>query len=71
LFVCKNCLHHFENIDRTAETLTLIVDNYIAGLVQRVINIDDHEQAIDNLLKQYKRDNFINQIIEENKDMSI
>ena len=37
----------------------------------RVINIDDHEQAIDNLLKQYKRDNFINQIIEENKDMSI
>ena len=67
----KNCLHHFENIDRTAETLTLIVDNYIAGLVQRVINIDDHEQAIDNLLKQYKRDNFINQIIEENKDVSI
>lgn len=67
----KNCLHQFENIDRTAETLTLIVDNYIAGLVQRVININDHEQAIDNLLKQYKRDNFINQIIEENKDVSI
>jgi len=64
----KNCLEHFEHIDRTVETLTLIVDNYVAGLVQQVRDIGDHEQAIDNLIKQYKREETINQIFEENKD---
>jgi len=64
----KDCLQHFEYIDRTSETLTLIVDNYVAGLVQRVRDIEDHEQAIDGLLKQYKREESINQIFEENKD---
>lgn len=65
----KDCLEHFEHIDRTSETLTLIVDNYIAGLVQRVRDIEDHEQAIEGLLKQYKREETINQIFEENKDV--
>jgi len=64
----KNCLEHFEHIDRTVETLTLIVDNYVAGLVQRVRDVEDHEQAIDVLLKQWKREETINQIFEENKD---
>jgi len=64
----KDCLQHFEHIDRTSETLTLIVDNYIAGLVQKVINIDNHEQAIEGLLKQQKREETINQIFEESKD---
>jgi hypothetical protein len=64
----KDCLKHFEHIDRTAETLTLIVDNYVAGLVKRVIEIEDHEQAIQSILTQQKREEFINQIFEENKD---
>jgi hypothetical protein len=64
----KDCLEHFEHIDRTSETLTLIVDNYVAGLVQRVRDIEDHEQAIDGILKQYKREESINQIFEKNKD---
>jgi hypothetical protein len=64
----KDCLHHFEHIDRTAETLTLIVDNYVAGLVQRVIDIEDYEQAIQNILTQHKREEVLNQIFEENKD---
>lgn len=64
----KDCLQHFEHIDRTAETLTLIVDNYVAGLVKRVIEIEDHEQAIQSILTQQKREETINQIFEENKD---
>jgi hypothetical protein len=64
----KDCLQHFEHIDRTAETLTLIVDNYVASLVQKVLDIEDHEQAIEGMLKQYKREEVINQIFEENKD---
>lgn len=64
----KDCLQHFEHIDRTAETLTLIVDNYVASLVQKVLDIEDHEQAIEGMLKQHKREETINQIFEENKD---
>ena len=64
----KDCLQHFEHIDRTAETLSLIVDNYVASLVQKVLDIEDHEQAIEGMLKQYKREETINQIFEENKD---
>jgi hypothetical protein len=64
----KDCLQHFEHIDRTSETLTLIVDNYVASLVQKVIDIDNHEEAIDGILKQIKREESINQIFEENKD---
>ena len=66
--ISKDCLQHFEHIDRTAETLTLIVDNYVASLVQKVLDIEDHEQAIEGMLKQYKREETINQIFEENKD---
>lgn len=62
----KDCLHHFEYIDRTAETLTLIVDNYVAGLVKRVRDVEDHEEAIESLIKQYKREGQLNQILPEN-----
>ena len=64
----KDCLQHFEHIDRTSETLTLIVDNYVASLVQRVIDIEDHEQAIQGILTQHKREEVISNILEENKD---
>lgn len=64
----KDCLHHFEYIDRTNETLALIVDNYIASLVSRVLEIHDHEKAIEGILKQNKREDVINQIFEENKE---
>jgi hypothetical protein len=61
----KDCLQHFEHIDRTSETLTLIVDNYVADLVQRVRDIENHQEAIDGLLKQIKRDNVINEIFND------
>ena len=48
--------------------LHLIVDNYVASLVQKVLDIEDHEQAIEGMLKQYKREESINQIFEKNKD---
>lgn len=38
---CKSCLKHFENLDRAAETLTLIVDNYLAMLVKKVRECED------------------------------
>lgn len=64
----KDCLQHFEHIDRTVETLTLIVDNYVAGLVQKVRDVENHQEAIDGLIKQINREETINQIFEENKD---
>lgn len=63
----KYCLQHFEYIDRTSDTLTLIVDNYVSGLVQRVLNVEDHKKEIESLIKQQKREETINQIFEENK----
>ena len=65
----KDCLQHFEHIDRTSETLTLIVDNYVAGLVDKVIKIDNHQEVIENIIKKNKRDESISQIFEENKDI--
>ena len=63
----KDCLQHFEHIDRTTETLSLIVDNYVADLVQRVLNIEDHQEAIDGILKQAKREESINEILNDEK----
>lgn len=37
----KNSLKEFEYIDRSIETLTLIVDNYIAKLVRKVLDSED------------------------------
>lgn len=61
----KDCLEHFEHIDRTSETLTLIVDNYVAGLVQRVRDVENHQEAIDGVLRQIKRDDVIDEIFNE------
>ena len=61
----KDCLQHFEHIDRTSETLTLIVDNYVAGLVKRVRDVENHQETIDGLLKQIKRDDVINEIFND------
>ena len=63
----KDCLQHFEHIDRTSETLTLIVDNYVAGLVQRVRDVENHQEAIDGIIKQIKRDDTIGEIFNDEK----
>ena len=67
----KDCLQHFEHIDRTSETLTLIVDNYVAGLVQRVRDVENHQEAIDNAIKQIKRDDTIGEIFNDEKSNEI
>ena len=67
----KDCLQHFEHIDRTSETLTLIVDNYVAGLVQRVRDVENHQEAIDNVIKQIKRDDAIGEIFNDEKSNEI
>jgi hypothetical protein len=67
----KDCLQHFEYIDRTSETLTLIVDNYVAGLVQRVRDIENHQEEIDNVIKQIKRDDVIGEIFNDEKSNEI
>ncbi len=67
----KDCLQHFEHIDRTSETLTLIVDNYVAGLVKRVRDIENHQEAIDNVIKQIKRDDTIGEIFNDEKSNEI
>ena len=65
--ISKDCLQHFEHIDRTSETLTLIVDNYVAGLVQRVRDVENHQEAIDGVMKQIKRDDTIGEIFNDEK----
>jgi len=42
----KHSLKDFDNLDRTIETMTLIVDNYIAGLIQKVLDSDDINRDI-------------------------
>ena len=42
----KNSLVHMENLDRTAETLSLVVDNYIAGQFKYAYNCEDILQEI-------------------------
>lgn len=45
----KDLLKDFEYIDKTQETLTLIVDNYVAKLIQSVTNCSDISQEIRDL----------------------
>lgn len=33
----KKSLEHFSELDRTSETMTLIVDNYVAGVIRKCI----------------------------------
>jgi hypothetical protein len=45
----KTSLIEFDKLDRTAETLVLIVDNYIAGLLETTRNRDDIQMEIRDL----------------------
>ncbi len=45
----KTSLIEFDKLDRTAETLILIVDNYIAGLLESTRNREDIQQEIRDL----------------------
>jgi hypothetical protein len=53
---CKESLIHFEFIDRTAETLSLIVDNYVAMLINNILNCDNIDTEITKLNTKNKRD---------------
>lgn len=59
----KSSLTHFDKLDRTAETLTLIVDNYIAHLVEKTKDCKDIEKEIVSIKLQRERDIKINNII--------
>ena len=45
----KGCLSQFENIDRSSKTLEIIVDNYIGGLIKKVLESNDIKQDIRDL----------------------
>jgi len=45
----KTSLIEFDKLDRTSETLILIVDNYIAGLLEATRNREDIQMEIRNL----------------------
>lgn len=45
----KTSLLEFDKLDRTVETLSLVVDNYIAGLVEKTRNIKDIDVEIRDL----------------------
>ena len=45
----RNSLELLKNLDRTNETLTLIVDNYIAKCFHHVYNCEDLEQEFRNV----------------------
>jgi len=45
----KDCLSQFENIDRSPKTLEIIVDNYIGGLIKKVLESNDIKQDIRDL----------------------
>lgn len=49
LIKTKNSLKEFEYIDRSIETITLIVDNYIAKLVRKVLDSEDIKLEIRDL----------------------
>lgn len=56
----KGMLSHFDHIDKTSETLTLIVDNYIAGNVKKVRDCLDIESEIKKLERESKIKNIVN-----------
>jgi hypothetical protein len=54
LLKTKNALIDFENIDRTAETISLIIDNYIAGLISNVLDSYDIKGEVTKLRRDRK-----------------
>ena len=59
LIDCKDLLIKFKNIDKTCETLSLIVDDYVSGLVKEVLDENDLQSEITKL----KRDKTIKDIL--------
>ncbi len=47
--ISKDCLINFKNLDRSAMTFEIIVDNYIAGLIRKVTSSDDIKRDIRDL----------------------
>lgn len=60
LLKTKGILEKFEYIDRTAETLSLIVDNYVAGNVKKVRDCDDIYLEIKRLQRNSKINHLFN-----------
>ena len=56
----KDSLRCFDNLDRSAETVSLIVDNYISGLVVKVLDSYDINADIKMLERDRKIDDIIN-----------
>jgi hypothetical protein len=56
----RGTLKSFKYLDKTSETLSLIVDNYIANLIQRVKDCDDLEIEIKKLERNSKIKNILN-----------
>ena len=54
LIKTKDSLKYFENIDRAAETVSLIVDNYVAILIKRVLESYDIKGEIVRLKRDKK-----------------
>jgi hypothetical protein len=59
----KSSLIYFDQLDRTVETLTLIVDNYIAHLVEKTKECNDIDKEIASIKLQRERDIKINNIV--------
>jgi len=49
LLSSKDLLNQFEYVDKSITTLEIIVDNYIAGLVKKVLDSDDIKRDIRDL----------------------
>lgn len=47
--ISKYCLKEFKHLDRTVETLSLIVDNYVSDLIERSKDCDGYTQTIRDL----------------------
>lgn len=56
----KGMLNHFDYIDKTVETLTLIVDNYIAGNVKKVRDCEDIDTEIKKSEREFKIKDILN-----------
>lgn len=54
LIKSRNLLEEFTNIDRTAETISIIVDNYVAGLIKNVLDSYDIKGEIVRLKRDKK-----------------
>jgi|LakMenEpi03Aug12_release.lakeMendotaPanAssembly.Ray.scaffolds.fasta_scaffold810185_2 hypothetical protein len=59
--ISKSCLDIFEYLDRTSQTLELIVDNYIAKIVKSVLDASD----INKDIEKFQRDKKIKKLIND------